>query len=146
MTRTLRIAALIAGLALPLSAQDFAPITDTATRLEDFVWEKRPVVVFADSPADPAFVEQMRALQAGWPDLAARDVVILVDTDPAASGPARKALRPRGFSIVLIDKDGTIASRKPTPRNVREIAHAIDKMPIRREEIRTQQGGRTPGL
>lgn len=146
MTRTLRFAALIACLALPLSAQDFAPITDTSTRLEDFVWHKRPIVVFADSPADPAFVEQMRSLEQGWPDLALRDVVVLTDTDPAAMGAARKALRPRGFSIVLIEKDGTVASRKPTPRNAREISRAIDKMPIRREEVRTQQGGRTPGL
>ncbi|MFT3689617.1 DUF4174 domain-containing protein [Paenirhodobacter sp.] len=144
MTRTLRLAALIACLALPLAAQDFAPLTDTSVRLEDFIWQKRPVVVFADSPADPAFVEQMRALEAGWPDLAARDVVILTDTDPAAAGPARKALRPRGFSIVLIEKDGTVASRKPTPRDARELSHAIDKMPIRREEMRARRGA--PGL
>ncbi len=146
MTRILRLAALVACIAPAALAQDFAPISGSDVRLEDFIWSRRPVVVFADSPADPAFAEQMRALEAGWPALAARDVVVIADTDPAARGAVRQALRPHGFSLVLIEKDGSIAQRRPTPRDAREISQAIDKMPIRREEIRTQQGGRTPGL
>lgn len=146
MTRMLRIAALIACFATAAPAQDFAPISGSSVNLEDFVWHKRPIVVFADSAADPAFIEQMRALETGWPDLANRDVVVIADTDPAAKSPVRQALRPRGFSIVLIEKDGSIAQRKPMPRSARELAHAIDKMPIRLEEVRRLRGGRTPGL
>ena len=47
----------------------------------------------------------------------------------------RAKLRPRGFSLVLIDKDGEAKLRKPLPWDVREITHAIDKFPLRRQEI-----------
>ncbi|HEY0275291.1 MAG TPA: DUF4174 domain-containing protein [Paenirhodobacter sp.] len=144
MPRTFRFLAalfLAAPLVLPLGAgaQDmaaFAPLPAAEVSLPDFVWHKRPVVVFADSAADPAFQEQMRSLEATWTDLAARDVVIITDTDPAALTEVRRTLRPHGFSIVVIEKDGSVVQRKPTPRNGREIAQTIDKMPIRREEIR----------
>ncbi|MFC3060212.1 DUF4174 domain-containing protein [Paenirhodobacter populi] len=146
MIRTLRLAAAL-FLAIPLllpaggalhaqEAEGFAPISSEGVSLQDFIWQKRPVVVFADSADDPAFQEQMRSLQAAWPDLAARDVIIITDTEPGTLSDVRRTLRPRGFSIVLIEKDGTVAQRRPTPRNGREIASSIDKMPIRREEIR----------
>lgn len=118
------------------------PISGLQADLASFVWQKRPVVVFADNAADPAFGDQMRALEAAWADLAARDVVVITDTDPGAMSQVRRTLRPRGFSIVVIEKDGTVAQRKPSPRNGRELARAIDKMPIRREEIRNGVGGR----
>ena len=55
---------------------------DTAD-LSQFVWEKRPVIVFADSPNDPNFGQQMDFLEARVDDLATRDVVVLTDTDPS---------------------------------------------------------------
>jgi len=119
-----------------VAPETFAPISAAGVSLSDFLWQARPVVVFANTPADPAFAEQMAALAARWPDLAERDVVIVTDTDPADASALRRKLRPRGFSLVLIDKDGTVALRKPFPWDGREIMRAIDKMPIRREEIR----------
>lgn len=119
----------------------FAPIDATGVTLSDFRWQKRPVVVFADTPADPAFVEQMRNLEQRWPELAEQDVVVITDTDPAAGSEARTKLRPRGFMFVLIDKDGTVAQRKPFPWDAREISRAIDKTPTRREELRARRLG-----
>ena len=52
----------------------------------------------------------------------------------------RKELRPRGFGLVLLGKDGQVKLRKPSPWDVREITHAIDKWPIRLKEIRDEQG------
>ncbi|MGR3455412.1 DUF4174 domain-containing protein [Pseudooceanicola sp.] len=107
--------------------------------LDVFKWEKRPVVVFADSDRDPMFRRQMEALEA-WPDeLLDRDVIVISDTDPAADSPIRQALRPRGFMLVLIGKDGQIKLRKPQPWDVREISHSIDKLPERRQEIRDRR-------
>jgi hypothetical protein len=103
--------------------------------LADLRWLKRPVVVFADTPADPAFQMQMRLLEAAPEPLAERDVVVIIDTDPKAKTEVRQKLRPRGFSLVLMDKDGAVTLRKPLPWDVREITRAIDKMPLRREEI-----------
>ena len=96
----------------------------------------RPVIVFADSPADPLFVQQMELLTERPEGLIARDVILIVDTDPAARTDTRAELRPRGFTLVLIGKDGRVAQRKPAPFDVRELERAIDKMPLRQQEIR----------
>lgn len=109
-------------------------------KIEDFRWHKRPVVVFADSPEDPWFAEQIEWLRADLDRLAERDVVILTDTDPAARSPLRLKLRPRGFMLVLIAKDGTVVLRKPAPWTVRELTRSIDKMPLRQREIQERRG------
>lgn len=113
----------------------FAPIDAREVRLADFLWVARPVVVFADSPADPLFARQLRYLEEGWAELAARDVVVIVDTDPAARSDARHRLRPRGFSLVFVDRDGDVKQRKPQPWTARELVHAIDRTPLRRQEM-----------
>jgi hypothetical protein len=108
----------------------------TVTDLNEFKWKNRPVVVFADSADDPAFVEQMQLLAARPEELSERDVVVIVDTDPAARSDIRLKMRPRGFMLTIVGKDGNIAIRKPFPWSVREISRSIDKMPIREREIR----------
>lgn len=102
---------------------------------QQFLWEARPVVVFADTPEDPAFVEQIEALTGDGRALLARDVVIVTDSDPSANSTWRQQLRPRGFSLVLLDKDGQVKIRRPTPWDAREVGRAIDRLPLRRQEI-----------
>lgn len=106
---------------------------DPAT-LADLRWTARPLVIFADSPSDPSFLLQLRLLDTRSDELADRKVVILTDTDPAAAGPLRQQLRPRGFGLVLIDIDGSIAQRRPAPTTTRDLINLIDRMPSRREE------------
>ncbi|MCC6305010.1 MAG: DUF4174 domain-containing protein [Rhodobacteraceae bacterium] len=118
---------------------DFAPLEAAGVTLAGFLWQARPVVVFADSPADPLFVRQLSLLAEGWADLAARDVVVIVDTDPAAASDARRRLRPRGFSLVFVDKDGAVKQRKPQPWTARELVHAIDRTPLRRQEMEEER-------
>ena len=69
-----------------------------------------------------------------------RDVVVFVDTDPKARSALRKKLRPRGFMLAIIGKDGQIKLRKPLPWDVRELTRSIDKMPLRRQEIDEARG------
>lgn len=107
----------------------------TSLDIDELVWLARPVVVFADSPNDPRFRQQIDMLRARPEDLAERDVIILTDTNPAADSALRRRLRPRGFMLVLIGKDGEIELRKPAPWDVREITRSIDKMPLRQQEI-----------
>ncbi len=99
-------------------------------------WVARPVVVLADTPEDPAFKQQMSLLTARAGELALRDVIVITDTDPEARSDLRQKLRPRGFMLVLIGKDGGVKLRKPFPWDVRELSRQIDKMPIRQQEIR----------
>ena len=104
--------------------------------LNDFSWVARPIVVFANSERDPAFTQQMDLLAQRPEDLAERDVVIIIDTDPSGESALRTKLRPRGFMMVLIGKDGQVKLRKPLPWDVRELTRSIDKMPLRKQEMR----------
>ncbi len=120
-------------------APTLEPLQAADISLADFQWLKRPIVVFADTPADPRFQEQMALLLDRPDELLARDVVLIVDTDPKAGSEIRKKLRPRGFMLTLIAKDGRVNLRKPFPWDVREITHAMDKWPIRQQEIRDRK-------
>ena len=142
------LALVIAGLlAFPAGAAETAegppdlPLFEGSdTDLSEFLWIKRPIVVFADTPNDPRFIEQMTFLNADVPALMLRDVVVLTDTNPAARSELRRTLRPRGVMLVLIDKDGGVKQRKPAPWDVREISRTIDKFPTRQQEIRERLG------
>lgn len=108
--------------------------------LQDFHWIARPVVVFGDSPADPNFRRQMELLALRPEELATRDVVVITDTDPEARSAVRLQLRPRGFMLAIVGKDGQVKLRKPLPWDVREITRSIDKMPLRQQEIDAGRG------
>jgi len=140
--KRLQILVLAVFLPLAAAAQDAAQkpaplvvIEASGVTMAEFLWLKRPIVVFADSPNDPSFTTQMAFLAEQPQALADRDVVVIVDTDPAAASFFRQKLRPRGFSLVLMDKDGSVEIRKPRPWDVREITRAIDKFPLARQEL-----------
>jgi hypothetical protein len=146
MKRFLFLLALVT--ALPAAAQTSAPepvaplgvdptqLPDppAVPELADLLWVSRPLVIFADSDLDPRYVQQMRSIEGGMTDLTERGVIVMTDTEPAAVGPLRRDLRPRGFGIVLIDIDGKVALRRPSPMPVRDIVSLIDRMSSRREE------------
>lgn len=111
-------------------------VLDAATVDPDqFLWTARPVVIFADTADDPAFVDQVASLRRDGRALVSRDVVLVLDSDPSANSTWRQQLRPQGFSLVLIDKDGQVKIRRPVPWDAREIGRAIDRLPLRRQEI-----------
>ncbi|WP_282091264.1 DUF4174 domain-containing protein [Epibacterium ulvae] len=105
------------------------------SNLNDFLWKKRPILVFADTEADPRYQEQLALLRENEEALRARDVVVLFDSTPDAKSPWRTKLRPRGFQLVLIGKDGGVKLRKPFPWTVRELSRTIDKIPTRLREV-----------
>ena len=121
----------------------YAPVDAADVTLDQFLWVARPVVVFADTPADANFVRQVELLMERTDVLEIRDVVVIIDTDPANPSEIRKALRPRGFSLVVLGKDGRVIQRKPAPWDVREITRAIDRTPQGQQEIqdRLREGG-----
>ena len=113
----------------------FASAQEATDPLAQYKWVARPLVIFADSPFDPRFVLQMEMLAEDPAILEERDVIILTDTDADAYGPLRERLRPYEFTLVLLDKEGNIVLRKSTPWTPRELSRAIDKLPMRRDEI-----------
>ncbi|MDA0223155.1 MAG: DUF4174 domain-containing protein [Rhodobacterales bacterium] len=110
-------------------------MAQTVDPLAEYVWLSRLLVIFADSPDDPRYTRQIEMLDSDPDALTERQIVLLVDTDPAANGPLRQKMHPHGFMLVVIDKDGSILFRKPTPWSVRELSRAIDKTPFRMDEI-----------
>ena len=103
--------------------------------LDSFLWVLRPVVIFANTPADPAFEQQMRSILERADEFHERDVVVITDTDPRSGSQARTRLRPRGFMVAIIDKDGEVKQRRPAPRSARELMAVIDRFPLRRQEM-----------
>lgn len=138
--------ALAALIALPVAAEEKtilerweeAPTTifdGSEIVLDDLKWVLRPLVVFADTPNDPRFRQQLDLLKAEIDRLVERDVIVITDTEPDAMSDLRTALRPRGYMMALVGKDGRVALRKPEPYDVRELSRSIDKMPLRQQEI-----------
>lgn len=120
---------------LPADTVELEYLLATEIAPEDLLFKRRAVVVFADTPADPAFTAQMVAFEGQARPLIDRDVVVIADSDPSDNSIWRQTLTPHGFSLVVIDKDGQVKHRKPSPWDVREITRAIDKFPLRRQEI-----------
>jgi Domain of unknown function (DUF4174) len=108
--------------------------------LAQFQWKNRLILVFADTDADPAFAEQLSLLADDPAALAERDVLVIIDSLPQPPSPARAKLRPHGFSLIWIDKDGAVRFRKASPWTVREVTQAIDKTPLRLQELADRQG------
>lgn len=123
--------------------QDAPTTIFDATNIDpaELQWLVRPLVVFADTPNDPRFRQQMDLLMEDVDELVMRDVMIITDTDPAAESALRMHLRPRGYMMALVAKDGRVALRKPSPWSVRELTRSIDKMPLRQQEIRDRREG-----
>ena len=120
--------------AAPTTIFDASEIT-----LADLQWLLRPLVVFADTPNDPRFRQQIDLLMAEVDRLVERDVIIITDTDPDGMSALRVQLQPRGYMMALVDKDGRVALRKPAPWSVRELSRSIDKTPLREQEIRDRR-------
>ena len=120
-------------------ADDPLFIDGSQVTLEEFQWLRRPVVVFADNPNDPRFRQQIDLLEAEPEALALRDVVVLMDSDLLQNSALRESLRPRGFMLVLVGKDGLVYLRKPQPWTVRELTRSIDKLPLRQQEERDRR-------
>lgn len=107
--------------------------------LSRFLWVNRLVIVFAEAENDPRFMEQIELLAERPQDLLARDVKIVLDSDPTAKNALRTLFRPRGFMLMLVGKDGQVYLRKPLPWTVREISRSIDKLPQRQQEMRDRR-------
>lgn len=117
------------------AASPAGPFPAAEVALEAQLYTTRPVVVFADSETNPNFIRQKQLIEREIADLAERDVVVIYDTDPEAKSEWRQRLRPRGFSLVILDKDLRPVSRNPSPTNVRDITRSIDLLPSRRQEV-----------
>ncbi|MEM6662569.1 MAG: DUF4174 domain-containing protein [Pseudomonadota bacterium] len=108
-------------------------ITDGwAAGLDDYRWQHRPILVFAASE-DPRLKQQMGRFDAAAEDLADRDNILIVDTEPASALRAR--FRPADFTVILVGKDGGEKFRRNGLVDPDELNALIDTMPMRLQEM-----------
>ena len=133
------VAPLLAGFALLAGAAAAGAAEEDPHDLSQYLWTARPIVIFADTPNDPRLLRQLRDLEAAREQLDDRDVVVIVDTDPGPSRfettPLREQFRPHDFNILLIDKDGEIKLRRPSPVTASQLIRMIDRQPLRQQEL-----------
>ena len=128
----LRRLALFAALAAaaPARAEDAA---DTLQHLRGI---SRPVVVLSTTAKDPRVAEQLAALDDVRSALAERDVAVLTEAQSGSRLRRSLGVEAYGFAVVLVGKDGTVKEVWHAPVDPRTIFALIDRMPMRREEMR----------
>ncbi|TXC71645.1 DUF4174 domain-containing protein [Sphingomonas ginsenosidivorax] len=102
-------------------------------------WERRILLIVAQTATDPQLAEQRRILAAWRKESDARDLTIVEIVGDRVSGAAdsatavrRKYRLPAGFTAILIGKDGGEKLRSPRPFPAAALAETIDAMPMRR--------------
>ena len=105
--------------------------------------KSRLLLVFAPSKADPRWQKQNTLLTGNDADFKERDLLrfdyLEHGGDEGASLRTRYGVKPGEFRVLLIGKDGHVASGGPTPISLRELTAQIDRMPMRREEIKAEE-------
>ncbi len=113
----------------------FRPLTPETASLNQYQWQYRPVVIFAPSETDLNYVHQMAMLEKSKAELAERDIIVLSDTSHASKGHLRAQLKPAGFEVVLIGKDGGMKIRETKPISSEDLLSTIDRMPMRKANL-----------
>ena len=109
-----------------------------AQDLSVHLWEKRPVLVFADDDNDADYYKQMKMLNAYFSALQERDIVIYGDNLSSLNTSLRRQYKPSGFTVFLIGKDGGVKLKRNTRVSARELFSLIDAMPTRQREMQNQ--------
>jgi hypothetical protein len=108
--------------------------------LEKYRDKNRLLLIFAPSPQDPRYLEQRRLLEGSEMELDERDLRVLEFFEDGSQAAAweRFEVAPGMFIAVLIGKDGDEKERFMAPANSTELFALIDRMPMRRRELRKQ--------
>ncbi|WP_161787236.1 DUF4174 domain-containing protein [Hymenobacter sp. IS2118] len=132
---------LLLGLLWLLSAQTPKPMPLEQT-LRASRWQHRVLLLAAPTAAHPDFKAQKALLATQKAELADRDFVVveaLYDQLSAADLAFLKqktGAQPPQFAAVLIGKDGGVKERRARPIPPADLFGTVDKMPMRRQEMR----------
>jgi hypothetical protein len=134
---------------LVLMVAALALMPSAASAMSVYQWKKRPIVVFAPSESDARLVRQKATINGARTSFLDRDVVVVYVIGGVAShdlgpgpGMSGAALRSRfrasegAFRVLLVGKDGGIKLDSPAPIAANDLFGEIDRMPMRRDEIR----------
>ena len=133
---------------LGTSAAALGPAQAMATELSDYLWQRRPLLLFAPADSDPRLVETMRLIEASRCDFVDRDMVLgrivtegtstlgghVLDTNQARRLLSEFGIGADSFGVVLIGKDGSEKLRVADVPDLEAIYAVIDGMPMRARE------------
>ncbi|MBB2989094.1 hypothetical protein FHR72_000551 [Mycolicibacterium iranicum] len=126
-----------------------------ATELGDYLWQRRPLLLFAPADTDPRLVETLGRIEAGECEFADRDMVTgvvvregtstlggeIIGADEAHELRAKYAIDTGAFTALLIGKDGSEKFRVDGVPDLQTIYAVIDGMPMRGNEIGSSPSG-----
>ena len=134
---------------LPLAAHAQSSAVGSDKLLSSYHDKNRVLLVFAPTPQDDSYLEQMKLWQiekAGFED---RQLVVMpVFANARKPAPEQSAqilslmkrhgIESNGFGVVLIGKDGHDAYHASKPAPASALYGVIDAMPMRRAEVKRQ--------
>jgi len=130
------------------------PARAAAAELSDYLWQRRPLLLFAPTENDPRLVETMRRIAASRCDFEDRDMVLgrivtdatssldgnLIDAEQAQRLRSAFGIGANSFSVVLIGKDGGEKLRVNDIPDLQAIYAVVDGMPMRGNEMNADPG------
>jgi hypothetical protein len=117
--------------------------------LKHYQWKNRLLLVFAPSPENQRYQEQLEHLN-NDDELAERELMLfhLFESDSGFAGETRLSeedvtqlqetfkIEPRAFTVILVGKDGIEKERWTNPVKSENLFGLIDDMPMRQQEMR----------
>ncbi|PRC44393.1 hypothetical protein C6A85_000000100465 [Mycobacterium sp. ITM-2017-0098] len=151
-TRSVRGLALL--LAVWVAGTVLGSATAGAAELSDYLWERRPLLVFAPADSDPRLVETLSRIEASRCDFVSRDMVLglvvsegnstldgqAIGADESQELMNQYAIGADAFTVLLIGKDGGEKLRVDEVPNLQTIFAVIDGMPMRNREMSANPG------
>ena len=127
-------------LLLTVTAMMLPSITSAQDDLSQYRDKNRLLLVFAPSKSDSRWQKQNALLKESAEAFRDRDLVrfdyLEKGGTPGTALRTRYEIKPGQFRVLLIGKDGHVASGGPTPVSLAELTGQIDRMPMRRDEMR----------
>jgi len=126
-----------------------SPCEGRDVSLDQFRWNNRILVLFANDSTQEAYQDQMDLLKSHNDGVLERDLVIFSIFDnqcsllgdqiisDASAREIRQRLSPASsYSIYLIGKDGGVKLKREQVLEIEELFSVIDRMPMRQREMR----------
>lgn len=121
--------------------------------MEDYLWQKRPLLLFAPSSDDAQLLGAREILQEHMKGIKERDMVIwyvihhdkvVIDDAIRPHLPAKRFYEHYNvaadtFTMLLIGKDGEVKLQQEAIIPIEELFATIDAMPMRQQEIQQQR-------
>jgi hypothetical protein len=113
--------------------------------LAGYKWKNRVLVILASSDNDPEVKEQRASAAASAAGFSERDLIVVTEIGVEGCIHREFGIGESDFQVLLIGKDGHSARRWSKPVSSEVIFSAIDKMPMRRDEMSRQKNGKFGG-